>query len=152
MRLYLVQHAEARPEDEDPARPLTEKGWQDARRVARHLAGRGVRPPRLVHSGRLRARQTADVWAEVLPAAEVAAAPGLDPNADPLIWAERLEAERDDLMLIGHLPHLRRLAARLLCGDAEKGVVAFRNAGVVCLERDAAGHWSLQWAIVPEMI
>ena len=32
MRLYLVQHGEAKPEEEDPERPLTDRGASDVRR------------------------------------------------------------------------------------------------------------------------
>ncbi|MDR7522496.1 MAG: phosphohistidine phosphatase SixA [Armatimonadota bacterium] len=150
MRLYLVQHAEAKREDEDPARPLTEKGWQDARKVAQHAVGRaGVRPGRILHSGKLRAQQTAEVWAAATGGMEIAAAEGLDPTAAPAVWAERLARESGDLMLVGHLPHLGRLASLLLCGDADSQVVRFETGGIVCLERGPDGRWSLRWAITP---
>jgi hypothetical protein len=52
MRLYLVHHAEAKREDEDPARPLTEQGWEDARRAARYASElAGVQARRIFHSG-----------------------------------------------------------------------------------------------------
>lgn len=153
MKLYLVQHAEATREDEDPARPLTEKGWRDARRVARYGAERaGVRIRRVLHSGRLRAQQTASVWGEHLRDGEVGQADGLDPTADPNVWADRLSHETEDLMLIGHLPHLRRLASLLLCGDDEREVVAFENGGVICLQRDSQDRWSLPWALTPAIV
>lgn len=145
VRLYLVQHAEAKREEEDPARPLTEKGWKDARKVAAYGVERaGARPRRILHSGKTRAQQTAGVWAEMLRGVEVAQADALDPTADPTVWAGRLGRETDDLMLVGHLPHLRRLASLLLCGDAEGEVVAFENGGVVCLERNPASRWALR--------
>ena len=153
MKLYLVQHAEAKREDEDPTRPLTEKGWRDARRVAQYGVERaGVRVRRVLHSGRLRAKQTAGVWGQHLGNTEVAQADGLDPTAAPTIWAERLGRETADLMLVGHLPHLRRLASRLLCGNDDREVVAFENGGVVCLQRDPEGHWSLRWALTPGIV
>jgi phosphohistidine phosphatase len=37
MYLYLVQHGEAKREDEDPARGLTEKGTKDVHQVAQFL-------------------------------------------------------------------------------------------------------------------
>lgn len=153
MRLYLVQHGEAKPESEDPARPLTEKGWRDAERVARGVAERtDARPRRIVHSGRLRARQTAEAWARWFPEATVEERPGLGPNDDPSIWAERLGAETEDLVLVGHLPHLGRLAGLLLCGEADREVVTFTMAGAVCLERhDPTGRWTLRWSLPPDL-
>ena len=76
----------------------------------------------------------------------------LAPNDGPAVWAERLRAEDRDLMLVGHLPHLCRLAALLLCGNADEVVVSFRNAGIVCLGRDENGGWSLDWALPPQMM
>jgi len=38
MRIYLVQHGEAKKENEDPLRPLTEEGIKNAEKVASHLA------------------------------------------------------------------------------------------------------------------
>lgn len=153
MRLYLVQHAEAKREEDDPRRPLTEKGWQDAGRVAAYGVERaGVRPRRILHSGKVRAQQTAGVWAEMLRGVEVAQTDALDPTADPRVWAVRLSQETVDLMLVGHMPHLQRLASLLLCGDAEGEVVAFENGGVVCLERNPEGRWALRWALTPGIV
>jgi len=39
----------------------------------------------------------------------------------------------------------------LLTGNAETAPVAFRNAGVVCLERNADA-WQLCWAVTPELL
>src|SRR3989454_7116617 len=50
MDCYLVQHGEAKPEQEDPARPLTDRGRRDVERVA-HAAGRsGVSVAEIVRS------------------------------------------------------------------------------------------------------
>ena len=77
---------------------------------------------------------------------------GLSPLDNPDIWAARLIDIQDDAILVGHLPHLARLASLLLCGNSEKNIVAFRMAGVVCLKRDDAGVWSLQWMLTPEIV
>ncbi len=153
IRVYLVQHAEAKCEDEDPARPLTEKGWTDARRMARYgVQHAGIRVRRILHSDKLRACQTAEVWRECLGDVEVGEADGLDPLADPAIWATRLDGLTEETMLVGHLPHLSRLLAHMLCGDAAGEVVAVRNGGVICLERSQEGHWLLQWVLTPDVV
>ena len=153
MKLYLCQHAEAKWEEVDPSRPLTERGYDDVRRVAAHAAGRArVRVSRIVHSGKLRARQTAEVWAENLSLVPIVQAEGLDPQAEPGVWADRLAREAEDTMLVGHLPHLARLASRLLCGDEGRGLVTFYNGGIVCLERNEEGSWSFQWALTPAVV
>jgi phosphohistidine phosphatase len=153
VKLYLIHHAEAKPEEEDPNRPLTEKGWADARRVAAHVVGRGViHVQRIIHSGRLRARQTAEAWAEHLSPVEIISADGLEPVADPATWANRLQQSTEDMMLVGHLPYLERLVSRLLVGDPARRVVEFRNAGAVCLERGEDGRWVVRWSLMPEVV
>lgn len=153
MMLYLVQHGEAQREEVDPARPLSGKGRADVRKVALFAAGAGVRVERLFHSCKLRARETADIMGEVLgPVAGSAETDGLAPLDDPAIWAERLQAMTAATMLVGHLPHLQRLAGLLLCGTAEKQGVAFAMGGIVALERDEAGNWSLRWMVIPDLV
>ncbi|RLE52318.1 MAG: phosphohistidine phosphatase SixA [Candidatus Methanomethylicota archaeon] len=153
LKLYLVQHGEAKREEEDPSRPLTDRGWEEAKRVAGFLAKAGVRVDKVFHSGKLRALQTAQVFADALkPSKGVEQADALDPLADPRVWADRLRGFREDLMLVGHLPHLSKLASLLLAGREDLEVVKFRMAGVVCLERDEVGKWSLLWAIRPELL
>jgi phosphohistidine phosphatase len=147
MRLYLVQHGEAKSDEEDPDRPLTDRGARDVRTVAdlAHEVG-GVAVERVVHSGKTRARQTAETWGELL-GLPVVEEEGLAPLDDPSVWAARLAKAEQDLMLVGHLPHLGRLAGLLLAGDSERPVVAFRQGGLVGLDRGPAG-WSV-WLVLP---
>jgi phosphohistidine phosphatase len=153
VKLYLMQHGEAVWEEHDPARPLTDKGQTDVKKVARYAVKHaGVRVTRIVHSGKLRARQTAEAWREHFPTVPVTEADGLDPNATPEIWSERLALEADDILLIGHLPHLARLAALLLCGNEAYQVILIQNAGLVCLEKTERGGWAVRWIITPEIV
>lgn len=152
MLLYLVQHADAKREEEDPSRPLSEKGLQDIKKVASYVSQLNIKGYKIFHSSKLRARQTAEVLSENLkPTKGVSEVDGLTPLDDPKIWAERLKDIPDDIVLVGHLPHLGKLTSLLLCGDADKGIVSFKMAGIVCLKRDDSA-WSLQWMLTPEMI
>lgn len=151
MRLYLVQHAEAKRKEEDPARPLSELGLADIRRVTDFLKEMKLGVSKILHSGKLRAKQTAEALAEGISAAGgIEQAEGLAPLDDPGTWKDRLKEELEDLVLVGHLPHLSKLAGLLLAGDPERRVVRFRPGGVVCLERDEAGNWSVGWVLTPE--
>jgi len=139
VQLYLVQHGQAKTKEEDPERPLTDQGVDDASGVARRAVDDlGVRPARLLHSGKTRARQTADIWGGLLGAA-VEEVDALAPNDDPTTWQAQVAAEADDLLLVGHLPHLARLAGLLLTGRADTPVVRFRQGGLVGLERTDGG-------------
>jgi phosphohistidine phosphatase len=139
VRIYLVQHGQAKTENEDPDRPLTDQGADDVEAVARHAVETlGVRPDRVVHSGKTRARQTAEIWAGRFDL-DAEESDALAPNDDPSTWAERLDAEPGDLMLVGHLPHVAGLASLLLTGDPERSVIEFRPGGLVALDRTDAG-------------
>ena len=68
-RLFLIRHAKAEPAigQDDYERALTERGRADARRVAAALAARGLLPDVLIHSGALRTKQTAEIFAAQWP-------------------------------------------------------------------------------------
>lgn len=150
MEIYLVRHGEAIPEYENPRRPLTEEGRDDAEKVARAAAGRNIRIVEILHSDKLRAKETAGIMARVLaPERGMRQISGLAPEDDPLIAGAEIETAAVPVMLVGHLPHLDRLAALLLTGDAERTVVDFSPATMACLAR-TRGAWSLSWILRPE--
>lgn len=153
MFLYLVQHAEAKKEEEDSSRQLSEKGFQDISRVAAYVAQLNIKIDKIFHSTKLRAKQTAGILFENLkPMKGISEVDGLSPLDDPNIWAERLKDLQENVLLAGHLPHLARLSALLLSGNADKNIVSFRMGGIVCLKKDDAGIWSLQWMLTPDVI
>lgn len=155
MELLLVQHGEARPKEEDPARPLSDRGRRLVEQMAVFAARHGVKVDEIRHSGKLRARQTAAVLAEALePPKGLREAPGLNPEDDVNDAAESLAHEHGRIMLVGHLPFLGRLAGLLLAGDPDAPVVQFRNAGIVHLVRDEdpEAPWSLRWAVTPDFV
>jgi phosphohistidine phosphatase len=154
MYLYLVQHGEAVPKEVDPERPLTQEGRAEVKKVASHLAAYSeISVQRIYHSGKLRAEQTATIMARELHLRQkVEEGKELNPASLPWGWVERLADIQEDVMIVGHLPHLKRLTALLVCQDESKKCVDFRNGGVVCLFRDESGIWSLQWIIIPQIL
>ncbi|HKN29172.1 MAG TPA: histidine phosphatase family protein [Roseiarcus sp.] len=68
-RLFLIRHAKAEPSmgRDDYERALTDRGRDDARRVAEVLAARDLLPDILIHSGALRTKQTAEIFASEWP-------------------------------------------------------------------------------------
>jgi phosphohistidine phosphatase len=55
-----------------------------------------------------------------------------------------------DLMLVGHLPHLSKLASLLLTGSPDQSPVTFTRAGIICLQKDDSAHWTVAWSVTPE--
>ena len=132
--VYLVHHAEAVEPDVDPQRPLTAAGREHAERLAEEAARRQVKPAVIWHSGKLRARQTAEAFRRLCnPLAEFSAVRGLQPT-DPVEWIrERLLGENRDVMLVGHMPHLPRLYESLIREPS-----SFPMHGLVAIEWDGA--------------
>ncbi|MBV9410313.1 MAG: phosphohistidine phosphatase SixA [Acidimicrobiia bacterium] len=142
MRVYVVRHGEAKRPEVDPERGLTDAGADHVRRIAaRAVADLGVRPARIFHSDKARARQTAEIWAEVL-SVPVEQADGLAPNDDPSRWATRLDTEEEDVMLVGHLPHVERLVGLLVSADPDGTLDGFPAGALVVVERGDDG-WSV---------
>ena len=159
MKLYLVQHAEAVPAEDNPDRPLSDKGRSDVRRVASFLA-RSVHVGRIVHSPKMRARDTAVLLAQALGPGGVVeeAASGLAPNDSVEVAADLIAGWSEDTMVVGHLPFMGRLVSHLVAGSEEANVAAFQPGTVVCLERDDGGEdgddggWALAWMVRPELL
>jgi phosphohistidine phosphatase len=151
MHLYLVQHAHALAEDIDAARPLSERGRADAERVATLLSGCLPGLSRILHSGKTRARQTAEILARSAAGVAVEQVHGLNPLDDPKPIARRIDASDDDVMLVGHLPFMARLASHLLSRDPEAELVAFQPGTVLCLEGDD-GTWRVAWMVRSELL
>ncbi|KPK66161.1 MAG: hypothetical protein AMS21_03040 [Gemmatimonas sp. SG8_38_2] len=157
MNLYLVRHGQAKSETLDPERPLTDVGVQTATRVARFLGkGEHVSVAEIRHSTKLRARQTAEIFsAEAGLRAPLLEMSGLEPMADVVANAAELSHVSHDLMIVGHLPHLSRLASLLVTGNADFDAFSFRECSVLHLRREEDGArevWRVVWLLYPGLI
>jgi len=77
---------------------------------------------------------------------------GLSPNDAPEPIAEEIEKTGQDLMIVGHLPFLSRLAGLLLTGNPLAEPAAFEKASVVCLRQNEDGRWQLSWMVTPDIL
>ena len=153
MLLYLVRHGEATKEVDDAARGLTERGMREILAIATYARNRRMMVHAIYHSGKKRALQTAQIFAERLePPKGALESDGLAPLDEPEIWVKRIAWLGDDIMLIGHLPYLSRLAGFLLCGDKENTHLDFNAGGMACLQRFDDGRWALKWLITPDLV
>ncbi len=149
MHLYLMRHGEAKSEQEDPQRPLSNRGREEVDRVSRAAAKKGMAASRIVHSDKPRARQTAEILARnIIPSEGICEINGLGPEDDPSLTKAELEASGKSLIVVGHLPHLNRLAAMLLNGNSGAQVFDFQTASVVCLSRRKK-DWKVNWTLDP---
>ena len=152
MALLLVQHGRSLPKEEDPDQGLSKEGIADSERIAGVAKGYAVRPAQIRHSGKKRARQTAEIFASALnPEGGVRESNGLNPLDDVALIASALRSE-DHLMLVGHLPFMERLTSYLITGKTDLPVFKFQNSGIVCLDTDPnSTSWYIKWALMPRI-
>ncbi len=152
MALYLVQHGKSLPKDVDPDQGLSTDGIAETRRIAEVAAGYGVKLSRICHSGKTRARQTAEIFAAALnPPGGMEEISGLKPLDDVTAAAAGVDLDAN-VMIVGHLPFMERMTAWLVTGSAEKPVFKFQNSGIVCLDKDPqTASWMIVWTLMPKI-
>ena len=150
MALYLVQHGKSLPKEEDPERGLSQEGISEVEQVAANAARQKIPVFHIVQSGKKRALQTAEIFAETLkPVQGVLEIDGLAPLDDVSPFAAAVNPA-DNLMAVGHLPFMERLVSYLITGSMDKPVIKFQNGGIVCLDIDPdTGSWVIKWMLYP---
>ena len=154
MKLYLAQHGPAVDKSVNRDRPLSDIGRDEVAGVARYLRQSDAKIAYIFHSGKTRAEQTAEILADVLDAGDRLEKweDGMAPKDDINTVKKKIERwDEDAVALVGHLPHLSRLASELLAGNQYRQVINFKNAGIVCLS-DENDSWQLEWIVTPEIV
>ena len=146
MLLHLVHHGDAVDPAVDLRRRLSDAGLAQAEAVAAALAERGARPDVVWHSGKLRAKQTAEAcWRVCNALARFEATRDVQPDDNPMWMRDRLRVEPREVLLAGHFPHLPRLLAALL-GAPDGDAASFPAHGAVTLRSDDDGEtWTEVW-------
>jgi len=153
MKIYLVQHGEACAKEVDPDRPLTDQGKADIERLAAFLKRAGIQVERVIHSGKLRAAQTAERLAHAIAAGvELESCTLINPNDNPKTFDWQSDSRDRDTLVVGHLPFMARLVSHLLIEDENRLITAWQPGSIVCLQREDAGPWRINWMIRPELL
>ena len=151
MKLYLLQHGDALGKEVDPARPLSRNGKDDIAQIAEFLNDH-VTLGEIVHSGKTRARQSAEILANVLvPNVSPKAIEGISPNDSVEAFAKEILRSENNLLIVGHLPFLSKLVAFLTTG-ATKAFVDFTPGSMLCLTTVTPNEWLIQWMLRPTLI
>jgi phosphohistidine phosphatase len=155
MALFLVQHGISESKDIDPERGLSDFGREETNRIALVAKGYKIPVQKLVHSGKKRAEQTADIFYEALalktPMKKIS---GINPMDDVPSFAATIEPE-ENLMVVGHMPFMERLVSFLTTGTEDCRVYKFQNSGIVCLDmeigEDNKADWFIKWTLNPNI-
>jgi len=153
MKLYLVRHGDYISGEDNPKKPLSEKGIKDIEKIAdyskRHM---NIQIREIWHSGKLRALQTANILAQhIEPLQGKKKIENLNPMDPPSYWANVLKKEKDNLMMVGHLPFMAKLVALLVTGDENNNIIRIQMGQMVCLIKEN-NEWKVHWVITPEDI
>ena|SRR5688572_21057321 len=153
MNLYLIRHAHALGADEDPERPLSQRGRAQVLALVEFLKPSGLfHPAEVWHSPLARSRQTAELLTRQLRlTAPLALMPDLEPEADPRAVLRRIKATGHSLAIVGHEPHLSALATMLIGGKAGLPLFIMKKCSTLALE-GADAHWSVRWLVPPDLI
>lgn len=160
MNLYLLRHGKAVDIGEqgvrkDADRMLTPKGIATTHAMALLMARLGCAPAWVITSPLTRAVETARIAAKTL---HVKSTPlvtsNLVPEASPENIIAELRSLQGDILLVGHLPHLERLAA-LLIGATTEGAVHMRKSAACLVQfagHPAIGRGTLDWLLQPDVL
>ena len=143
MNLYLALHAEVEDKTSpelDAGRKIVQQGFDDIDRIG------GFAP--VAKDGTL-AQGFAKHFKPRDGAVEI---DGLMADDDISGWLERLNAADDDMMIVGHMPNLKRIAGSLVAGDQAAHPIQFARAGVACLNRRDDNSWAVSWMVTPALV
>lgn len=110
----VMRHGHALPAGVDRRRGLSARGRRETEDVAARVAAAGLRFDLVLHSGRRRARETAEILARAAAdGAPIEEREDLAPGGDPVATAALFAAAAESVAVVGHLPHVELLVTLL---------------------------------------
>ena len=163
MNIYIIRHAIAVDEgtaeyEQDSDRPLTDKGRKKMRQIAKGLRTLGVEFDLILSSPYVRARETAEILADVFKMKKkIAFSENLIPMANPELLIPELNEKYsvDSIALVGHEPHLSTLVGALTAENKTLDIT-LKKGGVCYLAADDLHHAdhraTLEWLLTPGIL
>lgn len=152
MKLYLMRHGEYVQTERLVAGSLSAKGVSDIKKLASFLQPLDIQVLQIVHSEKIRAKETANIMSAALDCSlPPQQQQGLNPDDDINQFESELSGYEDNLFVVGHLPFIPRLVAKLLCGNENKELVVFRPGTILCMEKSDDQKWLINWMISPDL-
>lgn len=152
MKIYLVRHGESVAKGSDDERPLSQQGEKDIQNLANFLLPLKLQVSSILHSPKFRAKQTAEILSSSIHATKnIEIRPELDPMSSVNDIIEEIYAREEDLMLVGHMPYMGKMAAKLISGNEYENIVAFKPGSMVCLEQIESERWAINWMLAAEL-
>lgn len=151
MELLVIRHGKAENAGTvpggDTARPLTEHGRHQFRKVAKWIGKHQSGPDLILHSPLVRATQTAQILQDVVELSDELCCQqnwlGFGLNLEALISFVR-SSDYERIAIVAHMPDVARCTADLIGG----GSITFKPGNVACIQFDSTigiGQGSLKW-------
>jgi len=161
-RLCLMRHGPAGqrgslgPEADDGLRPLTPEGREKVERAALGLRKLVGRVDWIVTSPLVRARETAEMVAELFPGIPLNDCAALAPggSAEEVVAFLGRKSARTQVLLVGHEPSLGHMAGRLL-GLGARANLSLKKGGSCLIEFTEfppEGPGELMWWVTPRIL
>lgn len=153
MKVYLVQHGACLEKTVNPEQPLSEKGRKDIGSLCQFLSLLSIESHCLWHSGKLRAQQTAEILVSSLASSvTIESREGLAPMDEIGVIEKTIYQLNQNVLLVGHMPFLGKLAAKFLVANETQNLIAFEPGTMVCLAQNEKQAWQMQWMIRPDIV
>ena len=155
MLLHFLRHADAGDPaawtGPDAARPLSDKGRKQSKRLGEHLAAIGFEADAVITSPKIRAAQTAEIAAEALGAKV-----SIDERLGGGLEVDVLDAVLGDagdpgrVVVVGHDPDFSELLSELVGTRLEMKKGAFARVEIERPLRPGGG--TLRWLLPPDSL
>lgn len=159
LELYLIRHgiAAERGSDypDDSKRPLTSAGIARLRKEAKALAALDVDFDLIISSPLVRAKQTAEVFAQTMSSRPtVTLSDSLAPAGTPASVFQELakHMRKARIALVGHEPNIGELAARLI---GARTAIEFKKGAICRIDFEVfppKGTGQLRWFVPPKLL
>lgn len=156
MRLYFLRHAHALEGSDDAARPLSPRGWRQARRMGRFLDEAGIEFDLAYSSPLVRAWETAESILHccgAVPVKQLRKVNSLlnDPSQSQFDAWLRALPDAEHVLLVGHAPTLPE-RVRALLGITDPDALTLPKGALVCLQSEDRRTATLKLYITPKLL
>lgn len=157
MEIYLMQHGPALPKERDPEEGLSPEGEASIHASGQALKKMGIDFDVILSSPKKRSKQTAAIVAEEVgfPSERIVESEKIKAMtpADETIKLISEFADKERIMIAGHLPSVAEVASFLLT-DGSKASVQFEMGGCCRIDVDELPTHSgrLRWYLTPDQL
>lgn len=153
MKLYLIRHGESISSDLGAEKTLSPTGHKEISQLAHYLAKLNLSVDLILHSEKLRAKQTANLLTTAFSYKKnMQSCSQLNPEGSVLSFLEKIYPLQGNILIVSHMPFLGKLASHLVVGNENQDILAFKTGTIACFEQLTDFAWIIQWVLYPTLV